>query len=69
MLQDSHMGPTPMMLWGGSPTAGQTSTWLPLPPAGYWLPPPPGGYWLPLPPVGHTGQSSSTPSPPLGQGY
>jgi hypothetical protein len=35
MLQGSHTGPTPMMPWGGSPAAGQTSTRLPLPPAGY----------------------------------
>jgi hypothetical protein len=29
MLQGSHMGPAPVMPWGGSPTAGQPSTWLP----------------------------------------
>jgi hypothetical protein len=42
MLQGSHTGPTPVMPWGGSPTAGQTSMLPPpSPPARYWLPPPP----------------------------
>jgi hypothetical protein len=64
------MGPTPVMLWGGSPTAGRTLT-RPSPPlsARYWPPPPPVGYWLPLPPSGHPSQSSSTRPPPSGQGY
>jgi hypothetical protein len=35
MLQGSHMGPTPMMPWGGSPAVEQTSTWPPPPPGGY----------------------------------
>jgi hypothetical protein len=58
MLQGSHMGPTSMMSWGGSPVAGQPPTWPPpLPPAGYRLPPPSGGYWPILPPAGHPDQS------------
>jgi hypothetical protein len=61
MLQGSHSGPTPVMRWGGSPTAGQTSMWLPLPP--------PAGYWPPPPPIGHTGQSSITPPPHSSPGY
>jgi hypothetical protein len=62
MLQDSHMGPPPMMPWGGSPVAGQPPTWPPPPPpVRYWPPPPSGGYWPPPPLVGHLGQSSSTP--------
>jgi hypothetical protein len=71
MLQGSHMGLSPMMLWAGSPAAGQPPMWLPPSlPAGYWPPPPlggywsqapSGGYWSPPPPVGHPGQSSSTP--------
>jgi hypothetical protein len=71
MLQCSHMGPTPMMPWGRSLTAGQTLMWPPPPPppppAGYWPPPLLGGYWPPAPPVGHAGQSFSTHPPPSGQ--
>jgi hypothetical protein len=64
MLQGSHMGPTPVIPWGGTPT------WPPLPPpTGYWPPPPPAEYWPPQPLAGHPGQSSSTPPPPSGQGY
>jgi hypothetical protein len=49
------------MSWGRSPIVGQPLMWMPsLPPTGYWLPPPP---------ADHPGQSSSTPLPPLGQGY
>jgi hypothetical protein len=70
MLQSSHMGPTPMMPWGGSPIAGQPLMWLPpLSLARYWPPPPSGGYWPPPPPAVHPGQSSNTPPPPFGQGY
>jgi hypothetical protein len=70
MLQGSHMGPTPVMSWGGSPIVGQPPTWPPpSPPAGYWLSPPSGGYWPPPPLGGHLGESSSTPPPPSGQGY
>jgi hypothetical protein len=70
MLYGSHMGPTPVIPWGGSPAAGQPPTWLPpLAPMGYWPPPPAAGCWLPPPPAGHSGQSSSTPPPPSGQGY
>jgi hypothetical protein len=61
MLQGSHTSPTPVMPWGGSPTTGQTSTWLPSPPAGYWPTSPLGRYWPPSPPARHLGQSSSTP--------
>jgi hypothetical protein len=35
ILHSSHIGPTPMMPWGGSPTARQTLTWSPLPTARY----------------------------------
>jgi hypothetical protein len=69
MLQGSHMTPPPMMQWRGSPVAGQPPTWPPpLPPGGYWPPLASGGYWPPPPPAGHTGQSSSTPTPPSGHG-
>jgi hypothetical protein len=69
-LQGSHTGPTPVMPWGGSPAAGQTSTWPPPQPlAGYWPPPSPGRYWSPPPLAGYPGQSSSTPPPPSNQGY
>jgi hypothetical protein len=61
ILQGSHSGPTPVMRWGRSPTAGQTSMWLPLPP--------PSGYCPPPPPIGHPGQSSSTPPPHSSPGY
>jgi hypothetical protein len=55
MLQYSHRGPTPMMPWGGSPVAGQTSMWPPPPPLAGHLdqssstPPPHSGqgYWSP----------------------
>jgi hypothetical protein len=48
------MGPTLVMPWGGSPTAGQSSTWLPPPlRGGYWPPLSPGGYKPPPAPVGH----------------
>jgi hypothetical protein len=51
----------PVMLWGGSPTARQPTTW-----------PPPSsltGYWPPPPPASYPAQSFSTPIPPSGQGY
>jgi hypothetical protein len=57
-LMMPHTGPTLVMLWGGSLTTGLPLTWLPL--AEYGPQPPP---------VDHTGQSSSTPPPPSGQGY
>jgi hypothetical protein len=70
MLHDSHMGPTPVMPWRGSPAAGQPPTWPALsPPAGYWSPPPPTRYWPPLPLADHPGQSSNTPPAPFDQGY
>jgi hypothetical protein len=31
----SHTGPTPVISWGGSPVAGQTSMWPPPPPVGH----------------------------------
>jgi hypothetical protein len=60
MLQGSHMGPTPVMPWGGSLAVRQPPTWPSSPSGRYWPPPPP---------VDHSGQSSSTPPPPSGQGY
>jgi hypothetical protein len=61
MLKGSHMGPTHVVSWGGSPATGQTSMWPPpLPPARYWPPPPL---------ASHTGQSSNTPPPPSGHRY
>jgi hypothetical protein len=64
------MGPTLVMSWGGSPTAGQPPTWSPpSPPARYWSPLPSGRYWPPPPPAGHPGQSFSTPPPPSSHGY
>jgi hypothetical protein len=68
MLHGSHMGPPPVMPWGGSPIAEEPLTWPP-PLGGYWTPPPSSGYWPPLPPAGHPGQSSSTPHPLSGYGY
>jgi hypothetical protein len=61
MLQGSHTGSPPVMQWGGSPAAGQPSTWP--------SPPPLAAYWPPPPLVGHSSQSSTTPPPPSGQGY
>jgi hypothetical protein len=69
-LQGSHTGPTPVMLWRGSPAVGQPLTLSPPPsPAGYWPSPPPAGYWTTPPPIDHPGQNFNTPSPPSGQGY
>jgi hypothetical protein len=39
MLQGSHMGPTLVMPWGGSPVAGQPPTWLQSPPPAGYCPP------------------------------
>jgi hypothetical protein len=70
LLQGSHTGPPPVMLWGGSPAAGQRPMSLPpLPPGGYLPPLPSSGYWPPPPPAGHLGHSSNTPPPPFGHGY
>jgi hypothetical protein len=61
MLQGSHMGPRPVIPWGGSPAAGQPLMWLP--------PSHPAGYWPPPPLAGHPIQCSSTPPPPSSQRY
>jgi hypothetical protein len=69
ILQGSHIGPPPVMPWGGSPVAEQPLTWPPPPPSGYRPPPPSGGYWPPPPPTGHRGHSSSTHTPSSGYEY